>query len=61
MCCLFVGRSDEEPKPTTDKVKAEAPGDPSTLTVAANLGPAPGFEVGNLRSLTPFQLDAKYT
>ena len=52
MCCLFVGRSDEEPKPTTDKVKAEAPGDPSTLTVAAKLGPAPDFEMGNLRSLT---------
>jgi hypothetical protein len=46
---------------TKDKVQAEAPGDPSALTVAAKLDPAPDFEMGNLRSLTPFQLDANYT
>ena len=46
---------------TKDKVQAEAPGEPSALTVAAKLDPAPDFEMGNLRSLTSFQLDANYT
>lgn len=28
MCCLFGGRcAEEEPKPTTDKARGEAPGD----------------------------------
>ena len=29
-------------------MQAEAPGDPSALTVAAKLDPAPDFEMGNL-------------